>query len=85
MSVPDGRAYCHLEGEKKTASASESLAHNLAANRTNGEETVHAGTMRQHDFTVKRRRDDASISGNTQERHISAQIAAYPAATVNPC
>jgi hypothetical protein len=45
-----------ISSEKKTASASESLAHNLAANRTNGEETVHAGTMRQHDFTVKRRK-----------------------------
>jgi hypothetical protein len=41
--------------EKKTASASESLALNLAANATNGEETVHCGTMRQHGFTVKQR------------------------------
>ena len=46
--------------EKKTASASESLAHNLAASRTNGEETVHAGTMRQQVFTVKRRKSAAS-------------------------
>jgi hypothetical protein len=34
-----GRPVISIE---KTASASESLAHNLAANATNGEETVHA-------------------------------------------
>src|ERR1700712_3127363 len=36
-----------ISGERKTASASESLAHNLAANATNGEKTVHAATMGQ--------------------------------------
>ncbi|OYU86020.1 MAG: hypothetical protein CFE29_31050 [Bradyrhizobiaceae bacterium PARB1] len=61
-----------ISDEKKTASASESLAHNLAANAANGEETVHAGTMRQHGFIVKRRRDAASAPGNTQGRRISA-------------
>jgi hypothetical protein len=30
-----------ISGERKTAPASESLAHNLAANATNGEKTVH--------------------------------------------
>jgi hypothetical protein len=39
-SVPAGRASHDLFGEK-TASASESLAHNLAANAANGEVTVH--------------------------------------------
>jgi hypothetical protein len=68
--------------EKKTASASESLAHNLVANAANGEETVHAGTMRQHGFTVKRRWIAATISGITQARHISAPIPAYPAIVV---
>jgi hypothetical protein len=67
--------------EKKTASASESLAHNLAANATNGEETVHCGTMRQHGFTVKLGRGEQFA----QQRHISAANAAYPAAMVNPC
>jgi hypothetical protein len=67
--------------EKKTASASESLAHNLAANATNGEETVHCGTMRQHGFTVKER----DRRRTTLRRHISAANAAYPAAMVNPC
>jgi hypothetical protein len=32
---------------EKTASASESLANNLAANAADGEETVHRGTMGQ--------------------------------------
>jgi hypothetical protein len=32
---------------EKTASTSESLARNLAANATNGEETVHFDTMKQ--------------------------------------
>jgi hypothetical protein len=32
---------------EKTASASESLANNLAANTANGEETVHGGMMLQ--------------------------------------
>jgi hypothetical protein len=32
---------------EKTASASESLADNLAADTADGEETVHGGTMRQ--------------------------------------
>jgi len=41
---PCGRASNDLFGEK-TASASESLANNLAANATNGEETVHEITM----------------------------------------
>jgi len=36
-----------LNFEKKTASASESLAHNLAANAADGEETVHGRTMGQ--------------------------------------
>ena len=45
-SVPCGRASNTLDREK-TASASESLAHNLAANATDGEETVHFLTMGQ--------------------------------------
>jgi hypothetical protein len=40
--VPAGRASHDLFVGEKTASASESLARNLAANATNGEETVHA-------------------------------------------
>ncbi|MET0876866.1 MAG: hypothetical protein ABWY14_06990 [Tardiphaga sp.] len=44
--VPCGRGVNDLDGEK-TASASESLARNLAANATFGEKTVHGGTMRQ--------------------------------------
>jgi hypothetical protein len=39
--------------EKRTASASDSLAHNLAANATNGEKTVHENTLGQRVEPVK--------------------------------
>ncbi|MGH6681581.1 MAG: hypothetical protein ACREDL_22210 [Bradyrhizobium sp.] len=44
-----------LNFEKKTASASESLAHNLAANAANSEKTVHGCTMVQCRQAVKSR------------------------------
>jgi len=53
-----------LSFEKKTASASESLAHNLAANAADGEKTVHVCTMVQCRQSVKSR-EKAFFAGKT--------------------
>jgi hypothetical protein len=48
-----GRASNNLVFREKTASASESLANNLAANAADGEETVHVPPLRYRKDAVK--------------------------------
>jgi hypothetical protein len=47
--------------EKKTASASDELARNLAANAANGEETVHGGKKSQIRTLSSRGREKAAF------------------------